>query len=259
MQTKPTAYALANDWAEARRRLDLMATGMDSPTRRRADRLGLAPGWSCLEVGGGSGSVAAWLAERAGPTGRVVVTDVDTRFLERLSGRNLEVWRHDVVRDPLPEAAFDFVHVRSLLMHLPQRLGALARLVQALRPGGWLLVEESDVYPILATATGPYRAAWVAVTDVLARAGMAADWARHLPGVLEGAGLADVGAEAEVSLFRGGSPWAELNQLTLLQASAGLEGKAAETVADAAVALSDPGSWFPTFAVTAAWGRAPGD
>ena len=49
----------------------------DSTTRRHLADRGVAPGWHCLEVGGGSGSIATWLSERVGPTGRVTVTDVD--------------------------------------------------------------------------------------------------------------------------------------------------------------------------------------
>jgi len=63
----------------------------------------VGPGWHCLEVGGGGGSIASWLANRVLPDGRAVATDLDTRFLETLSIPNLEVRRHDIVTDPLPE------------------------------------------------------------------------------------------------------------------------------------------------------------
>ena len=38
-------------------------------TFRFLETAGIGPGWHCLEVGGGSGSVAAWMAERVGPSG----------------------------------------------------------------------------------------------------------------------------------------------------------------------------------------------
>ena len=62
---------------------------------------GVGPGWRCLEVGAGAGSIAGWLADRVGPSGQVIATDLDTRFLEQQARPNLEVRRHDVVRDPL--------------------------------------------------------------------------------------------------------------------------------------------------------------
>jgi ubiquinone/menaquinone biosynthesis C-methylase UbiE len=77
--------------------------------------IGITRGWSCLEVGAGAGSIARWLAQRVGSIGRVVATDLDTRFFEDAAGTNLEVWRHDVTRDPFPTAEFDLVHVRWLL------------------------------------------------------------------------------------------------------------------------------------------------
>jgi len=54
------------------------------------------------------------------------------------------VIRHDVGVDPLPEAAFDLVHARLVLIHVPQAAAALARLAAALRPGGWLVIEDFD-------------------------------------------------------------------------------------------------------------------
>src|SRR5205814_1252413 len=57
---------------------------------------------------------------------------------------NLEVRRHNIATDGLPEAAFDLTHARAVLTHLPERWQALQRMVSALKPGGWLLVEEVD-------------------------------------------------------------------------------------------------------------------
>jgi ubiquinone/menaquinone biosynthesis C-methylase UbiE len=75
----------------------------------------------------GRGSIAAWLSERVGPTGQVIATDIGTRFLETLQRPNLEVRRHNIVTDPLPEDEFDLVHVRLVLMHLPERDSVLRR------------------------------------------------------------------------------------------------------------------------------------
>jgi SAM-dependent methyltransferase len=125
-------------------RFNALSTIFDSGTRRHLLNRGLAPGWHCLEVGGGGGSVARWLSERVGAGGRVVVTDIDTRFVEELKRPNLEVLCHDITRDPLAEQAFDLIHTRMVLIHLPERDDVLRRLVTALKPGGWLLCEEFD-------------------------------------------------------------------------------------------------------------------
>jgi trans-aconitate methyltransferase len=51
---------------------------------------------------------------------------------------------HNIVTDPLPEASFDLIHARLVLVHLPEREKVLARLMAALKPGGWLVDEEFD-------------------------------------------------------------------------------------------------------------------
>ncbi len=95
-------------------------------------------------MGGGGGSVAAWLCDRVGPTGGVLATDLDTRFLDALDRPNFQVLRHDIVHDPLPAEAFDLVHTRLVLGHLPNRAPALDRMIAAPKPGGWLVLEEMD-------------------------------------------------------------------------------------------------------------------
>src|SRR5438067_5114169 len=137
-------YSLDNAGKEASGRFNALAAMYDPVTIRHLQDRGVSTGWHCLEVGGGGGSIAAWLASKVGSTGRVLVTDIDPRFLESLHVPNLEVRRHDIVNDPLPEGAFDLVHSRLVLLHVPEREKALARMVAALKPGGWLVDEEFD-------------------------------------------------------------------------------------------------------------------
>jgi SAM-dependent methyltransferase len=84
------------------------------------------------------------LAERVAPLGHVVVTDINTRDLKTNGQATLEVRQHDIVADPIEEAAFDLVHARLLLEHLREREQVLEKLAQALRPGGWLVTEDAD-------------------------------------------------------------------------------------------------------------------
>ena len=256
--TERLRYGLANSWTDAGRRLALIGECLDPCTRRRIGALGPEPGWHCLDVGAGGGSVAAWLAGRVAPPGRVVATDIDTRFLEALAVPGLEVWSHDVAREPLPEGAFDLIHTRSLLIHLPDRNRIVGQLAAALRPGGWLLLEESDFYPIESVAAPEYRDAWRAINEVLAAAGMETDWAHTLPARLAARGLVDVAAEAEVQMFPGASPMAEMMQLTFAQVE-GLVTSAAgrQAIRAATAALADPTRWFPATAVLGCRARRP--
>src|SRR4249919_1547951 len=125
-------YLLDNAAAEAPARLAALASMYDATTTRNLLARGVGPGWCCLEVGGGNGSIASWLANRTAPNGRVLATDLDTRFLDTLSVPNLEVLRHDITRDSLPDRTFDLIHARLVLVHLEQWEQVLERLMAAL-------------------------------------------------------------------------------------------------------------------------------
>src|SRR5262245_47219920 len=131
---------------EPRQRLAALEAWLDPGTIRLLEVLGVGDGWRCLDVGAGGGSIAAWLCRRVGVAGHVLATDLDTRFLEAIDAPSLEVRRHDVTTDALPDRAFDLVHARAVLEHLPRsaRERALDRMVAALKPGGWLLAESGD-------------------------------------------------------------------------------------------------------------------
>jgi hypothetical protein len=121
------------------------------------------------------------------------------------------------------------------------------------------MVEEHDGFPVLATATGAYREAWLAFIRACRAAGTDPDWTRDLPLRLHRHGLARVGAELDVPLFRGGSAQAQFWSLTWEQ----VRGRVAEVgeparVIDAGQAeLRDEQRWFPGPATVVAWGRRP--
>jgi hypothetical protein len=71
-----TPYALNNDKPTALHILDCLSAICDPFTVLRLSEAGVPGGGSCLELGAGNGSVAGWLADRVGPAGRVLATDV---------------------------------------------------------------------------------------------------------------------------------------------------------------------------------------
>jgi len=77
-------------------RLRLLEGIFDPSTIHHLEIIYVSEGWNCLEVGGGAGSVAEWLSTRVGPTGKVVATDIDLRFLSQVSFPNLEIGRAHV-------------------------------------------------------------------------------------------------------------------------------------------------------------------
>src|SRR6266700_3189442 len=121
-----------------RRRLQLIGEVLDAATFGHLRDLRVDEGWRCLEAGAGEGSVARWLSEQVGERGRVVASDVDTRFLDFPEAANVDVVEHDVRTDPCPGDPFDLVHARNVLMHLPARDEIFGRMVSWLRPGGWI-------------------------------------------------------------------------------------------------------------------------
>jgi SAM-dependent methyltransferase len=267
-RAKPPAnsnYALDNAAREASPRFAALAAMFDPGTIRHLEQRGVTSGWNCLEVGGGGGSIAAWLAARVGPAGRVLATDIDPRFLQSSQTANLEVRRHDIVNDPLPEAAFDLVHSRLVLLHIPEREKALARMVAALKPGGWLVDEDFDASSIPPDPTA--NPAEVLLKTLTATRRVMQDrgaddrtFARRLFTRLRAHGLVDVDAQASLSMWHSGSPGAALlranfEQLHRTMIDAGyLTGQ--EFDQDIA-RLDDPDFLMPSPIMWTVWGRRP--
>ncbi len=142
-----STYLFDNAGQQAGQRFSSLETLYDPWTTRHLEATGIGAGWQCWEVGAGGGSIAAWLAERSGPSGHVLVTDLDPRFLlesAELAHPQIAVQHHDIGSDPLPVQRFDLIHARLVLIHVPARELALERMITALKPGGWLVVEDFD-------------------------------------------------------------------------------------------------------------------
>jgi len=225
--------ALSNAWSDEERRLVSAEELFDPTTFRHLGTVGISAGRACLEVGAGAGSVARFLADKVGPTGSVLVTDVDTRLLHGLENLpNVEVRVHDICTDPLPEQ-FDIIHARLLLQHLPDRLAVLKKLVDALRPDGWMLIEDTDLSPgrhlpaarqfvVPKRLRSNYRRLMHAVDILSESTGQDPEFGRELPAHLVEAGLVDVDAEVSSRLITGGSSRSWFFTLSLHEGGAAL-------------------------------------
>jgi SAM-dependent methyltransferase len=250
-------YPLDNAWEHAQRRLRSLERIYDPASTRRLEARGVGPGWRCLEVGAGGGSITRWLCSKVGATGRVLAVDLDTRFVADIRAANLDVACLDVTTADLPQDAYDLVHARAVLSYLPQRDEVLDGLVASLAPRGWLVLEEPDEYATTALGSGLHGEMLAKVTAGVTRAGFDPTWARDLPARLHQRGLQDIGAESEMPLVEGGSPATEFFRLTALQARelAIAAGATAEQLDQWDSLLDTPAQWFPGFAMVAAWGR----
>lgn len=213
------AYRFDHAWEKERARLASLEAVFDPYSRSSLLATGVRAGWRCLEVGGGGGSIARWLCETVGPGGHVVATDLETRFLEALDATNLEVRRHDVVADPLESSAFDLIHSRAVLDHLPERDAIVRRLVDALRPGGWLALEGGDFSTVSSVGASAddgtfFDSAFASVLGAARATGFDPVYGRRLGAVLRGEGLHDVALEGAVFEWHGGHPIAQLYSMT---------------------------------------------
>ena len=75
--------------AETGMRFAGLEVTFDPSTIRYLTGVGVAEGWACWEIGAGGGSIARWLAEQVGPTGSVLATDIDPRFIPTSSWPSL--------------------------------------------------------------------------------------------------------------------------------------------------------------------------
>jgi hypothetical protein len=196
-------YLLDNQQTQAGVRFTALATLFDPSTFRHLSDLGIRPGWRCWEVGAGGRTVPDWLAGQVGPTGLVLATDIDLSWLDGPGADNLLIRRHDVGVDAPPAAGLDLIHARLVLTHVTHRYQALTSMVAALRPGGWLLLEEADpgLQPLLCPDDyGPeqHLANRLRHGFRTLMAGRDADLAygRTLPRLLREQGLTDIGADA---------------------------------------------------------------
>jgi SAM-dependent methyltransferase len=211
MISQPSTYVFDNAWQQEQQRLDALANTWDANTQRNFEALGPLNGLRVLEVGAGGGSVARWLCDAVGPNGHVVATDIDTRLIDAIEAPNFEARRHDIVHDALESNAFDIVHCRLVLEHLPNADLALSKMVAALKPGGALVVEEFDQVSFLpAPDSAPdAQAAWssfLAAFDAIAdQRGLDLAYGRRLRPLLEAQGLQDVRAQGTVTYERGGT------------------------------------------------------
>ena len=257
-------YVFDNAAPQAAARLAALAEVFDPGSRRQILDRGVGTGWRCLEIGGGLGTITRWLAERVGPSGSVVTTDIDPRHLHRLQLPNVEVRQHDVLTDPLPPGVFDLALARLVLEHLPEPDVALAKMVSAVRPGGWILVEDFELLAgVVADAHGGderISKTMAAMRRVSAAAGAHQRLGRSLASRLRGHGLTNVGTEGRIMLWRGRTTGATLSRLNFEQLREAILATGlvtpAEFEADLA-ALDDEAFEARSPILWTAWGQKP--
>jgi SAM-dependent methyltransferase len=171
------------------------------PLATALERLGLAPGWRCADIGAGGGDVTVALAEMVGREGRIYAVDSDPAARDEVARAAAVAGQAQVLAVTqsgeelrLPEEV-DLAFCRFLLLHVHSPIVVLRRMAAAVRPGGWVVVQE----PI--TSAGRVGGAPLSMPD-----------ARHpdigaiLPALVRDAGLDLVDAWAEAPAGVGAGP-----------------------------------------------------
>jgi SAM-dependent methyltransferase len=116
------------------------------PLATALERLGLAGGWRCVDVGAGGGDVSVALAEMVGREGRVYAVDSDPRTRDevaRAAAAHAQVIALTQAGEDLslPEEV-DLAFCRFLLLHVHEPLAVVRMMAAAVRPGGWVVAQE---------------------------------------------------------------------------------------------------------------------
>ena len=167
MEEKTTHFGYQQvDWKEKQRRVagvfdsvadkydlmnDAMSLGVHRLWKRFAiERSGARPGQRILDLAGGTGDLAARLSRIVGPTGEVVIGDINAAMLnvgrERLLDQgiagNVRFAQLNAEALPFPENSFDCITIGFGLRNVTDKQKALDSMYRTLKPGGRALVLE---------------------------------------------------------------------------------------------------------------------
>ena len=263
------SYPIARRAGEIER-LRIQAAAMEFDAGVLLDRIGVAPGWQCLDLGCGPGGILALLGARVGATGRVVGLDADPVLLEAaqaslegLRPGTVTLVEGDAYRSGLAPDAFDLVHVRYLAGTAGQPGALLREAIRLARPGGVVAFEEPDTDTL---ECYPAHPAWTrlkaALQDAFAGVGADTRLAKRLYRVFRAAGLEEVRYRPFLVGVTSGEPMTDYLPATIesIRSTLVARGIIAEPELDAALAacrrhLADPDTVFTTFLTAQVWGR----
>ena len=218
-------YTFDNANEQGPRMLGLLADILDrhSTSVLAGPHVHVEPGWHCLDIGPGAGTITGWLADQVGPDGSVTAIDLQPDHVT--AGGNVQVVRGDIRYIDLPHNKYQLIHGRLVTVHLPNPETVLHRLLPALAPGGVLVLSEWDVLSWqnwLAHASGPqvrtaFYAFQQALFHVLKGNGADLSWAGKVPTAMRAAGLELVHSEGFTPLAAGGTGVCLLHESNSLQ------------------------------------------
>ncbi|MCC3326113.1 methyltransferase domain-containing protein [Nocardia abscessus] len=168
------------------------------------DALAVGPGERALDIGAGTGSEVLEFAERVGPDGEAVGVDPNPAMLAvagaraEAAGVRARFVEGTAYRLPFPDDSFDAVRCERVYQHLDDPAAATAEIARVLRPGGRVLLIDSDWHTAIAHP-GDDDVITRLSTSMLATTPNPKS-GRSLRGLLTAAGFAidDIGSEAVI-------------------------------------------------------------
>ncbi len=128
---------------------DLMSVGLHRIWKRVAISIsGVRSGQRVLDVAGGSADLSRLFLKEVGPSGQVVLTDINNAMLRVGRDRLLDdgiatpVTQCDAERLPFPDNYFDCVSIAFGLRNVTHKDAALREMRRVLKPGGRVIVLE---------------------------------------------------------------------------------------------------------------------
>ena len=201
-------------------RLQELEKVCDRRSSRQILATGITTGWQCLEIGAGAGSMMRWMSETVGASGRVTAVDLDTRFVKDTQLANVEVIEADIHQVALNKL-FNLIHVRHVLVHQANTT-LLTRILELLKPGGWLVIEEPDFSATKFISGTPAQQQAVtkinqAICQMFANQGKDYAIGLKLPSLLQQLGFKHLQIENDVPIVAGNSDVATVMKLSARQ------------------------------------------
>ena len=178
------------------------------------DRIGVGPGWRCLDLCCGVGGITDLLSCRIGTEGTVTGADIDSTKLAVAREwavanglDNVRFERADAFATEFPKASFDLVHCRFALGVIPDGTKILDHMVTLVRPGGFVFVEEANVRTMECLPQDPIWDQMLALmVDTFAKIGADVHLGPKLFRVFRAIGLTDLRVRPCLHALRAGDP-----------------------------------------------------
>ncbi len=197
-ETSETSYIIRGG-AAGRERLRVLAGIHQLSTLNLLRRAGIRPGMICLDVGCGGGDVSVELARLVAPNGRVVAIDLDEVKIDiaRDEAATQHVSNVDFRVANLENCVlgeeFDVAHARFVLTHLRNPKEALTKIRGALKPGGIVVVADTNFHGLFSHPESPAVQRYVKLyTETLKRRNGDADIGLRLAELLSEAGFENI-------------------------------------------------------------------